>query len=462
MLKHLLDLSLKLISDSKEFKACSERFSQWTSLIKEACKDMLSDLKSFESHEYVAKDDKIGYKEQDNIVFDTSYGYKTLFAYFLENEKGTISRDSLNKNISILIRLGSFSYAEVPLKFHSILGVTGTLETLSTPEKNIIENVYNIKFKTFIPSCYGRNNLIFSPKENVLVESEQNHYRIIVQEISHKILGKNPGTKRAVFIVMESNKELQKFLNSDAFLPYKNEAAIHTEEASLQEKNFIISNATISGKVTIFTKIFGRGTDFKIYDEIVTANGGIHVIQTFLSEALSEEVQIKGRTARQGEDGSYSMILSIKDLEKYLIKPEHMEVNADNKYAFLNEKRNTFFNLQYAENTKYVEAIKGKHDLTTHFIENIFKGDMNSVKEFIINENKGAETESQSKTLILMDATGSMGLLLDQTKKTLEVMFQRVSDVLKENNFSANSFQIKIAVFRNYNSSIDMILEVIF
>ena len=274
MLKHLLDLSLKLISDSKEFKACSERFSQWTSLIKEACKDMLSDLKSFESHEYVAKDDKIGYKEQDNIVFDTSYGYKTLFAYFLENEKGTISRDSLNKNISILIRLGSFSYAEVPLKFHSILGVTGTLETLSTPEKNIIENVYNIKFKTFIPSCYGRNNLIFSPKENVLVESEQNHYRIIVQEISHKILGKNPGTKRAVFIVMESNKELQKFLNSDAFLPYKNEAAILTEEASLQEKNFIISNATISGKVTIFTKIFGRGTDFKIHDEILIANGG--------------------------------------------------------------------------------------------------------------------------------------------------------------------------------------------
>jgi len=35
----------------------------------------------------------------------------------------------------------------------------------------------------------------------------------------------------------------------------------------------------------------------------------VHVIQTFLSEELSEEIQIKGRAARQGQDGSYSMVL---------------------------------------------------------------------------------------------------------------------------------------------------------
>jgi hypothetical protein len=246
---YLKDLSLKFITDSKEFKSCSQRFTEWTSLINEACKDMLADLKTFESHDYIAKDDKIGYKEQDNIVFDTSYGYKTLFAYFIEHEKRTLSNESLSKNIKILIRLGSFSYAEVPLKFYSILGVTGTLETLSTPEKEIIENIYNIKFKTFIPSCYGRNNLNFNSRDNVLVESELNHYKSIAQEISNKILGSTPGTKRAVFVVLESNNELQKFLNSDAFLRFKNKASVLTEEANIQEKNNIISNATVSGKI---------------------------------------------------------------------------------------------------------------------------------------------------------------------------------------------------------------------
>jgi hypothetical protein len=188
---------------------------------------------------------------------------------------------------------------------------------------------------------------------------------------------------------------------------------------------------------------------------------GIHVIQTFLSESLSEEIQIKGRTARQGENGSYSMILSLKDLEKYLITSKNNEEHVDeNKYKYLNEKRNTFFNLQYAENTKYVKTFKDKHNLTTQFIQNIFKGEMDLVKNFILKENEGGETKASSKTLILMDATSSMDLLLEQTKKTLETMFQRVSDVLKEANFSSDSFQIKIAVFRNYNSSKDMILQV--
>jgi hypothetical protein len=178
---------------------------------------------------------------------------------------------------------------------------------------------------------------------------------------------------------------------------------------------------------------------------------------------LSEEIQIKGRTARQGEMGSYSMILSLRDLEKYLIKPEDLAQHIDDIYNFLNEKRNTYFNLQYAENTKYLEHIKNKHNLTSEFIDNIYKDEMNSVKSFILNENIGMdELQCENKTLFLIDATTSMNLLISHTKQTLETMFQRVSYILKENNFSYKSFQIKIAVFRNYNSSRDMILQVMF
>jgi hypothetical protein len=34
----------------------------WGFLVEEAAKDMLSDIKTFESHDYVVKEDKIGYK----------------------------------------------------------------------------------------------------------------------------------------------------------------------------------------------------------------------------------------------------------------------------------------------------------------------------------------------------------------------------------------------------------------
>ena len=58
-------------------------------------------------------------------------------------------------------------------------------------------------------------------------------------------------------------------------------------------------------------------TDFFCHDPELKEAGGVHVIQTFLSLDKAEEVQIKGRTARQGEDGSYAMVLSMGDLEAF-------------------------------------------------------------------------------------------------------------------------------------------------
>jgi preprotein translocase subunit SecA len=277
--------------------------------------------------------------------------------------------------------LGSFSYAEIPCSnFAAILGVTGTLETLSAPEKTVIENVYGIKFQTIIPSVYGRNNLRFDPKSNVCVSSEENHFQLIAREIQKKLVGQNVGTKRAVFLFFESKQELEAFYRSDAFLPYKSESHILTEEANAHEKTYFINAATMSGKITLCTRTFGRGTDFITHDQIVSVNGGVHVIQTFLSEEYAEEIQIRGRTARQGEDGSYSLIVNVKSLEKFLISPEELHaLNGNNLYAFLDKKRNEFFSKQYNENTKYIDSIKEKHIRSNKFLENIFKQNLNEV-----------------------------------------------------------------------------------
>ena len=76
-----------------------------------------------------------------------------------------------------------------------------------------------------------------------------------------------------------------------------------------------IKRAATVGKVTLLTRTFGRGTDFICRNQQLLLNGGIHVLQTFFSEELSEEYQIMGRGARQGDRGSYRMILLDKDLE---------------------------------------------------------------------------------------------------------------------------------------------------
>ena len=66
-----------------------------------------------------------------------------------------ISATSLEHHVGMPINCGTFSYAEMPLDFAFISGVTGTLRTLAAKEKEILERVYKIKANTFIPSVFS-------------------------------------------------------------------------------------------------------------------------------------------------------------------------------------------------------------------------------------------------------------------------------------------------------------------
>jgi hypothetical protein len=92
-------LKFNIVKTFDAFKKCVDRFNNWQELIGEAVKDMLLALKTFSSHQYTVKDDNIGYKYHDDINYNTSYGYNTIFAYLLENERGNISNSSLNNNL---------------------------------------------------------------------------------------------------------------------------------------------------------------------------------------------------------------------------------------------------------------------------------------------------------------------------------------------------------------------------
>ena len=69
------------------------------------------------------------------------------------------------------------------------------------------------------------------------------------------------------------------------------------------EENIVF--ATLPVNVSFVSRALGRGTDFVSGEKGVNEGGGVHVIQTFISEEESESTQIEGRTARQGQKGSY-------------------------------------------------------------------------------------------------------------------------------------------------------------
>ena len=45
------------VAATTEYKACSDRYPNWESLIREVLKDILSDVNNFESHDYIIKND---------------------------------------------------------------------------------------------------------------------------------------------------------------------------------------------------------------------------------------------------------------------------------------------------------------------------------------------------------------------------------------------------------------------
>ncbi|CAF2540353.1 unnamed protein product [Rotaria sp. Silwood2] len=471
------ELSLNRIKDTNEYKNCCKTFPNWETLIDEAIKDLIYDVKNFECHDYIVKEDKIGYKEQDSVVYNMTYGYKTLFAYFYEYEKGKITKKSLEERISLKIKCGSFSYVEILLQFHFILGVTGTLENLDDFKKSIIEKTYKIRKKTFIPSIFGQTNLTFTSSNDIMIENRDEYFNRINSEIDNKLTGSSE--KRAILIFFESKQKLEEFYQSKAFETKQSIVTILREEENFEEKEKVIRRATVPGQITLFTRTFGRGTDFIRYDQSVSTNGGIHVIQTFLSEDCSEEIQIKGRTARQDDKGSYSMILLDNDLEKFFTEEKDIENLKKNKeiqdenrgvfrrknttktlYDILNDRRNSCFKIQYENNTGIDQRAKERHKATQEFLKYLNAANIDSIRAFLIKENNGTNiVRSQSRIICLIDGTSSMIHLLQNCKNTIETIFDRTRKILRENNINEDSFQIQFVVYRNYNSTEDKILQ---
>lgn len=74
----------------------------------------------------------------------------------------------------------------------------------------------------------------------------------------------------------------------------------------------IIADAGHVGAVTVATNMAGRGTDIRLHPQ-VRESGGLHVIATERHASRRIDRQLFGRTARQGDPGSYEEILCLED-----------------------------------------------------------------------------------------------------------------------------------------------------
>jgi preprotein translocase subunit SecA len=79
-----------------------------------------------------------------------------------------------------------------------------------------------------------------------------------------------------------------------------------------QEEAEVIARAGEGGRVTVATNMAGRGTDIRLAPGVADL-GGLHVLATERHDARRIDRQLFGRCGRQGDPGSYQVIVSLED-----------------------------------------------------------------------------------------------------------------------------------------------------
>eukprot|EP00980_Cylindrotheca_fusiformis_P025927 scaffold14918_cov77-Cylindrotheca_fusiformis.AAC.1 len=429
---------------------------------------MLSQVRRVDDEQYYLDpiEQRIGYKVMDTVSYEVTYGYRTVFAYLREYDRGNVNDDTLKRVLTMPVSCGQFSYANIRPK--RILGVSGTLDVMSRYEKNVLTK-YGVNTYLFVPSVYGKSNFVFDEAgSGISIESKMSDfYHKICDEIK-----KITKQKRAVIVFFRSMSQIRDFSSSPFYKKLGRQKKILSEELMTADKDFVINKAATAGQVTLCPAVFGRGTDFFCKDGKVEENGGVHVIQTFLSEERSEEVQIQGRTARQGKQGSYKLVLLEDDLvETFGISPgEKDSVPKSGWYQWLCNARDKY----REECAKKIEADLAdatKKDRKTHeYFDALLASDKRKssklFKDIYLAMKKTMPSSVTIDLCFAVDVTGSMMPFMQSIVSTAKNLLQGTNSIGQKLNqkFPEMEFKFRIGVlgFRDIDDEYNQFVETVF
>tara|TARA_B100001250_G_scaffold408338_1_gene430576 strand:+ start:7598 stop:10639 length:3042 start_codon:yes stop_codon:yes gene_type:complete len=180
--------------------------------------------------------------------------------------------------------------------YDKLSGMTGTAET----EAEELGSIYGLDV-TVIPT---HRKISRQDKEDYVYKTKREKYNAVIQEISDSHKKGQPvlvGT-----ISVEISELLARMLKRKNIAHSVLNAKQHQSEAE------VVARAGQNGAVTIATNMAGRGTDIKL-GEGIKSLGGLHIIGTERHESRRIDLQLRGRSGRQGDAGSSRFYLSLED-----------------------------------------------------------------------------------------------------------------------------------------------------
>ncbi|MEI6286728.1 MAG: preprotein translocase subunit SecA [Bacillota bacterium] len=239
--------------------------------------------------EYVVKDDEV-------IIVDDFTGrlmfgrrYSDGLHQSIEAKEGVkIQRENQT--------LASTTFQNYFRIYNKLSGMTGTAKT----EEQEFRKIYNLDV-IVIPT---HRDMIREDFPDVVFKNQKAKYKAVINEICELHAIGRPVLVGTTSIVQ--SEQLSEMLKRRGITHNVLNAKYHEHEAH------IIANAGQHAAVTIATNMAGRGTDI-VLGTGVAELGGLHILGTERHESRRIDNQLRGRSGRQGDNGSSRFYLSLED-----------------------------------------------------------------------------------------------------------------------------------------------------
>ena len=214
----------------------------------------------------------------------------------------------------VKVQAATQTYATITLqnyfrKYHKLAGMTGTAET----EAEEFHKIYKMEV-VVVPT---NRPIARDDMQDLIFRSRREKYRAVIEKIDEYYRSGQP------VLVGTTSVDVSETLSRMLKRAGIRHNVLNAKRDRAKQESLIVAEAGRRGAVTIATNMAGRGTDIKLGPGIVDL-GGLAIIGTERHESRRIDLQLRGRSGRQGDPGESQFYMSLEDDLMRLFGPDRV------------------------------------------------------------------------------------------------------------------------------------------
>lgn len=215
---------------------------------------------------------------------------------------------------SVKVQAATQTYATVTLQnyfrmYNKLAGMTGTAET----EAEEFFKIYKLEV-VVVPT---NKPIARADLDDLIYRTKREKYNAVIDKI------REYNEKGQPVLVGTTSVEVSETLSRMLKRNKIKHNVLNAKRDRAQAEAEIVAEAGKRGAVTIATNMAGRGTDIKLGEGVLEA-GGLAILGTERHESRRIDLQLRGRSGRQGDPGESQFYLSLEDNLMRLFGPDRV------------------------------------------------------------------------------------------------------------------------------------------